>query len=519
MRSRQRRIFGFTMDQALRGLFGGNALVSIVVLGLITFFLFKEGSGFFGMYRESISLYRKSGVEYTDIMREQSYAFSELNRYLDSIRSSHVQKLQAEGVEFAEVKRRLSAYEDFIYDFERLGDPLREYVIESGDVAIAARDLHEEHRYLAEYRDSLLMLGRDEEAAQVEILEIDLTLAVDQIRESAGEFLELSEKLARGVRASLESVPSTGFEEPDQKFARFAELAELYLAEMPDYAARLASWDPDRPVGMLKAFLSFLFGDDWITNSSIQDWYGIAPLFLGSMLVALIAMLFAIPLGVGAAIYVNQVATRREQGLIKPYIEFISAIPSVVIGFFGIAVFGEFLREASGWPAFSAFDAFPISERLTAFTAGCLLALMAIPTIFTLAEDAMNNVPKSFKEASLAMGATRLQTTIRIIVPTSLSGIVSAVLLGFGRVIGETMVVLLCAGNRIEVPNFTNGLGGFFEPVHTMTGIIAQELGEVVNGSIHYRALFMVGMVLFVSSLMINYIAQKIVLRYRMSIG
>ena len=145
--------------------------------------------------------------------------------------------------------------------------------------------------------------------------------------------------------------------------------------------------------------------------------------------------------------------------------------------------------------------------------------LMAVPTIFTLAEDALRNVPRGFKEASYALGANRFQTILRVLVPAALSGIVSAVLLGLGRVIGETMVVLLCAGNRIAIPDFTQGLGAFFQPVHTMTGIIAQEMGEVVRGSIHYRALFMVGLLLFAITLAINYGAQKLVMRYRMSIG
>ena len=150
---------------------------------------------------------------------------------------------------------------------------------------------------------------------------------------------------------------------------------------------------------------------------------------------------------------------------------------------------------------------------------GTLLALMAIPTIFTLSEDALRNVPRGFKEASYALGANRFQTILRVLVPASLSGIVSAILLGLGRVIGETMVVLLCAGNRIQIPDFTEGLGAFFQPAHTMTGIIAQEMGEVVRGSIHYRALFMVGLVLFALTLLINYAAQRLVARYRMSIG
>jgi phosphate transport system permease protein len=224
-------------------------------------------------------------------------------------------------------------------------------------------------------------------------------------------------------------------------------------------------------------------------------------------------------LGVGAAIYVNQLASVREQKMIKPCIEFIAAFPSVVLGFFGIIFLGEHLRALSQLEWLSWVPGFPIAERLNVLTAGCLLALLAVPTIFTLAEDALNNVPRALREASLALGATRLQTIIKIIIPAALSGIVSAVLLGFGRVIGETMVVLLCAGNRIAIPDFTEGLAAFTQPVHTMTGIIAQEMGEVARGSIHYRALFVVGIVLFFLSLAINFFAQKIVHRYRVSIG
>jgi phosphate transport system permease protein len=227
----------------------------------------------------------------------------------------------------------------------------------------------------------------------------------------------------------------------------------------------------------------------------------------------------AVPLGVGSAIYINQFASIREQRIVKPAVEFISAIPSVVLGFFGIAVLGQALRALSQMESLSWIPGFPFAERLNALTAGCLLALIAVPTIFTLAEDALNNVPRSFREASLALGASRMQTIMRIVVPASLSGIVSAVLLGLGRVIGETMVVLLCAGNRIAIPDFSEGLAVFVQPVHTMTGIIAQEMGEVVRGDIHYRALFMVGLVLFLLALVINFFAQKIVQRYRISIG
>jgi phosphate transport system permease protein len=243
------------------------------------------------------------------------------------------------------------------------------------------------------------------------------------------------------------------------------------------------------------------------------------PLVTGSLLVSLIAMVVAVPFALAASIYISEVASPRERGFLKPYIEFISAIPSVVLGFFGIAVLGTLLRDLSQVDWLRWVPGFPMPERLNALTAGLLLAFTSIPTIFSLAEDAITNVPRHFKEASFALGATRFQTLIRVLIPASLSGIISAVLLGFGRVIGETMVVLLCAGNRIAIPDFTQGLGVAYQPVNTMTGIIAQEMGEVAQGSIHYRALFMVGIILFLLSLLINFIAQKVVRRYRISIG
>ena len=239
-------------------------------------------------------------------------------------------------------------------------------------------------------------------------------------------------------------------------------------------------------------------GGEW------QDFYGILPLLTGSLMIAIVALLIAIPVGIGAAIYTNQFASLREQKLIKPIIEFIQAIPSVVLGFIGIFILGEALRTLSTSPALAWFPGFPMDERLNIFTAGCLLALMSIPTIFSLAEDAINNVPAAYSEASEALGASKLQTTFRVVVPAAFSGILAAVLLGFGRVIGETMVVLLVAGNRIKIPDFSAGVGAFFQPAHTMTGIIAQELGEVPVGSVHYRALFVVGILLFAIVLGIN---------------
>ena len=285
----------------------------------------------------------------------------------------------------------------------------------------------------------------------------------------------------------------------------------LFIADLAKTPAAIGSWRHDTAVPLTAAIGSFLTGKDWVTGGEWQDFYGILPLAAGSLMISVVALIIAIPTGIGAAVYVNQFASPWEQSVIKPVIEFIQAIPSVVLGFIGILVFGTVLRDLSLLDSLQWIPGFPIEERLNIFTAGCLLALMSIPTIFSLAEDAINNVPSAYAEASEALGASRVQTTFRVVIPAAFSGILAAVLLGFGRVIGETMVVLLVAGNRIKIPDFSSGLGTFFQPAHTLTGIIAQELGEVPLGSVHYRALFVVGILLFVVVLAINATAHRFV--------
>tara|TARA_B110000008_G_scaffold278835_1_gene323808 strand:- start:4904 stop:6712 length:1809 start_codon:yes stop_codon:yes gene_type:complete len=348
------------------------------------------------------------------------------------------------------------------------------------------------------------------------ILPVDFQSEIVQITGDIDDYESILNRLKVSVESLLADSDSSIFGDStlSARFESFKKDNRAFFDTYDRHISNLKNWDQSKALSITSILYAFITGKDWITASDQQDWYGLLPLLSGSLLISAIALFFAIPLGVGAAIYVNQIAHSTERNLIKPYVEFISAIPSVVIGFFGVVVLGEFIRFLSQLDAFSWLPFFPIQERLNAFTAGCLLALMAIPTIFTLAEDAINNVPKHLKEASLAMGATPIQTTIRVIVPTALSGIISAIMLGFGRVIGETMVVLLCAGNRIKIPDLGEGFGVIFEPVHTMTGIVAQEMGEVVHGSVHYRALFMIGIVLFFISLIINYGAQWIVKKY-----
>ncbi|MEI6604361.1 MAG: phosphate ABC transporter permease subunit PstC [Verrucomicrobiota bacterium] len=322
--------------------------------------------------------------------------------------------------------------------------------------------------------------------------------------------------LRQACATLLDQLPSNLSQPEAQRLLRAARNATApFLANLADTPQRINEWRHDKPVPLTAAIRSFLTGKDWVTGGEWQDFYGILPLLVGSLMISLVALCLAIPAGVGAAIYINQFATRMEQTIVKPVIEFIQAVPSVVLGFIGILVFGSVLRDLSQLESLAWIPGFPIEERLNIFTAGCLLALMSIPTIFSLAEDALNNVPSAYAEASDALGASRLQTTFRVVIPAAFSGILAAVLLGLGRVIGETMVVLLVAGNRIKIPDFSSGIGAFLQPSHTLTGIIAQELGEVPLGSVHYRALFVVGILLFAIVLGINATAHQFVSRSR----
>jgi phosphate transport system permease protein len=517
---RRLRFLGLTLDDTIRAFFGGNALVAVVVLALITVFLFREGFGFFSQNRLNLQVYRWAGLEYVDFMRRQADDHTALTRYLSDLRlRQFVFLTEHEKKSLEEANAALAGFDEFAGQFSAAVGPLRAFVSDLSEQATAIKTKFAVNEDKKTERLQLYAAGKIAEAERVQIEPVDFATELKPILGMLPAYKETNRELARSVTAAIARPPPMPNAELGQRLARFQELARQYLAEFPAIERELETWDSQRPVPFWQAFTAFIFGRNWITASFWQDWYGVIPLLVGSVMVSVVALLLAVPFGVGAAIYVNQVARPAEQKFIKPCIEFISAIPSVVLGFFGIAVLGQALRTLSQQPWLAWVPGFPYSERLNVLTAGCLLGLIAVPTIFTLAEDALNNVPRAFKEASFALGATRFQTILKIVVPASLSGIISAVLLGLGRVIGETMVVLLCAGNRIAIPDFSHGLAVFTEPVHTMTGIIAQEMGEVVRGSIHYRALFVVGLVLFVLSLGINYAAQKIVRRYRISIG
>ena len=483
------------IEQAIKLFFGGNALVAVIVLALITIFLFREGFGFFGQNLANLRLYRQAGLEYVDIIRARQSDHEALSRKLSEIRLRQFRAMETRHVLLDEINAALAPFDQFASNFSDAAENLRGLVSDLTDQTSALKEQFAAGDFSA--RDT----------------------ALGSLRDKGATFEAISATMTANLYALLAAAPPLADAAEQKSFDQWKSATRDYLARLPVASKHLREWSPDTPIPWYRSISSFLFGREWVTASFWQDWYGIVPLLVGSILVSLVALIIAVPFGVASAVYVSEVASATERRLIKPYIEFISAIPSVVLGFFGIAVVGQAIRAASQSSFFKWVSFFPISERLNIFTAGCLLALMAVPTIFTLAEDALRNVPRGFKEASYALGANRLQTIARVIVPASLSGIVSAILLGLGRVIGETMVVLLCAGNRIAIPDFSQGLGAVFQPVHTMTGIIAQEMGEVVRGSTHYRALFMVGLVLFTITLGINWLAQRFVARFRMSIG
>jgi len=419
----------------------------------------------------------------------------------------------------------LQEFRTVIDDFESAGFDLGSIVMEMTESVTVTKEQLQTADILEKDRKTLLAAasGEKDPVERERLLadahaaladKPDVETPMQALLERKPECVRLHEELKTASSAAFDKIPQSLTESDAKRILSAARKAwPIFITDLDMAPGKINAWKHTDPVPLSDAFMSFLTGKKWVTGGEWQDFYGILPLAVGSLMIALIALSIAIPVSISAAIYVNHFAKPREQALVKPIIEFIQAIPSVVLGFVGILVFGTILREISVMDAFQWVPGFPIEERLNIFTAGCLLALMSIPTIFSLAEDALNNVPSAYAEASEALGASHVQTAFRVMIPASFSGILAAILLGFGRVIGETMVVLLVAGNRIKIPDFSEGLGAFFQPSHTLTGIIAQELGEVPLGSVHYRALFVVGIVLFAVVLGINATAHHFVNR------
>jgi phosphate transport system permease protein len=244
----------------------------------------------------------------------------------------------------------------------------------------------------------------------------------------------------------------------------------------------------------LSSFLAMI----WNPTSYVKPTFGLGAMIISTLMVTFGAMALAIPIGLGCAAYLAEVAPSRFREVLKPVIEILAGIPSVVLGFLGIIVVG---------PAIARL--FHLPNGLNAVNGSILLAVMSLPTIISISEDAISSIPKSYKEASLALGATRWQTLIRVVVPSALSGIIASIMLGMGRAIGETMTVLMATGNALNTPT------SFFDSVRTMTATIAIELGEVPFGSDHYHGLFVVGFILFLMTFLVNLIADLVLAKYQ----
>ncbi len=242
----------------------------------------------------------------------------------------------------------------------------------------------------------------------------------------------------------------------------------------------------------------FFLSARWNPSAFAEPSYGILTLVTSTVMVTIGAMIIAVPLGIGTAAYISEIAPAYIRETLKPIVEILAGIPSVVVGFFGIVFLGPLIA-----------DIFNLTSGLNALNGSILLAVMALPTIVSVSEDAIRSVPREFKEGSYALGVNRWLTLIKITLPAASSGIVAAVMLGVGRAIGETMTVLMATGNALQLPV------SFFDSVRTMTANIAIELGEVPFGSTHYYGLFAVGLVLFLMSLAVNITSEHFTKKYR----
>lgn len=624
-------VLGVDRQDAIKTFFGGNAIISILVLGGICFFLLKEAFLFFPAHHQELKVYRLTGQEYVQFIKDEVDEYTEIVSLTNQAYFQELDKKFATERGFTEgfgvltglledeaedeldnwfeaqdevddavseqekeaanqnltmarqawdekVELILSQADRQRVDaFGRLDDPSYARLLaetrtwnpvadtEPSSVVSARKTIQDgmeqfklarakiqeagsqlrglRNEYVSATREIRAEVTKDDSAAarkkallqgvqeaedsetraslqsQADAIKVRETFpyaerieVLDGIKpKHTAAVQKLESDLTQGVRELPTSFVS---ENAGDLISEVREKLPVFKDYLADNQEKAAEWSYDKPLGWITSLAAFFLGTDWVTNSSWHDFYGLLPLFTGSLAISFVALVTAIPFSIAAAIYVNRLAGPKQQNFIKPVIELIEAIPSVVLGFFGIMVLGEAMRDLSQTEFLSWVPGFPMSERLNILNAGLLLALMAVPTMFTLCEDALNNVPRSFSEASLALGASKLQTVVKIVVPTAVSGIFAAILLGFGRVIGETMVVLLVAGNQIAIPDLSEGLGVFFEPAHTMTGIIAQEMGEVTSGTLHYRALFSVGLVLFTISLLINIIARKVISRF-----
>lgn len=242
------------------------------------------------------------------------------------------------------------------------------------------------------------------------------------------------------------------------------------------------------------SLVEFFTSVEWRPTSQVEVKYGILALLVGTLAVTGLAMLIAVPLGLGAAVYLSEFCTGRTKEVLKVLIELLAAVPSVVWGFIGYMMLGPVLMDTTG-----------AAVGVNLLNGGIILALMSVPIIVSVGEDALKAVPDSYREAGLALGASRWELVYRVLFPAAKNGLLAAVLLGVGRAIGETMAVLMATGHAIRIPH------SLVDPIRTLTATIASELGEAVEGGEHYRVLFVIGLVLFAVTFVVNLLADLVV--------
>lgn len=283
----------------------------------------------------------------------------------------------------------------------------------------------------------------------------------------------------------------------DEQIGENFEYLSLRISQLVDSLPEIIAFFPDKyldkefkgkVLDVDKIGLSKFFGSkEWFPTAQPSAQMGILPLLMGTLWVSLGAIILALPLGLAAAVYMSEIAKEKVRRVMKPLIELLAGIPSVVYGFFGLVIIVPMIQKAFN---------LPVGE--TGLVGSIILGIMALPTIITISEDAMRNTPRAMKEASLALGASKWQTIYRVVIPYSISGITAGAILGIGRAIGETMAVLMVTGNAAVIPH------SILEPLRTIPATIAAELGEAPNGGLHYEALFALGCILFLITLFIN---------------
>ena len=291
-------------------------------------------------------------------------------------------------------------------------------------------------------------------------------------------------------------------------FARFVQDAVDRCEPAIEWIIRLCGWSAilfvfaifffvlrtAAPVLTKLDLIEFFTSPNWRPTSPVEPQYGILALIVGTLSVTVLAMVIAVPMGLGAAVYVSEFAGARVKEALKIVIELLAAVPSVVWGFIGYMVLGPIIIRLTGAPV-----------GINILNGGIILALMSVPIIVSVSEDALRAVPDSYREAATALGASRWEIVYRVLFPAAKNGLLAAVLLGVGRAIGETMAVLMCTGHSVNLPH------SLLDPVRTLTATIAAELGEVVPGSTHYRVLFLIGVVLFAVTFAVNLTADLVV--------